>query len=256
MKKGVKTLLIVIGIVVAITVGTLVIVIGGIVVHDLKQESLLEKEIVNLTNRNILTDEYSIEVKTTGDYAYVESAIKKYYKELSDNAKVINDYFSDEELVNILSYDNLNNDRPDFNKSYKLLDDANTKIIEALDNISNLCSEDYIKNLIDRDKIDDYYYDLYRELMYTEKDLEEFANVKADMENLSDNLNEFMDKVREIFDLLKENDSHWKIVDNQLYFDEDRLVDEYNTLYYELSDIADRFEDTEKNVTSDIGSSV
>lgn len=249
-RKG-KNIFLIVGIILLAIIFILVAVIGGIVVYDLKQENILEQEIVSLSNKNILVDDYSIVIKTTGDYAYVESAIKQYYKELSDNAKIINDYFSNEDLVNILSSDNLNSDRPEFKKSYKLLDDVSNNVVAALNNISNLCNEEYIKGLIDRDKVDNYYYDLYKDLMYTDKDLEEFSSIEKDMDDLSSNLNEFLFKVKEVFDLLKENDTHWEIIDSQMYFDSNDLVNKYNKLYDELLVIGDKFQYTE-----DIGSNV
>ena len=78
-KKKHKTLKRVILAIVAIVV-VLATIIIYFVVKDLQQEELLKQEIVNYSNKNLGTDDFPIVVKTTGDYAYVEEAVKKYYK--------------------------------------------------------------------------------------------------------------------------------------------------------------------------------
>ena len=72
-QKTVKTVFIITGILFAI----FGFIIGYSVVKDLEQEELLKQEIINYSNKNIATDNFEITVKTKGDYAYVEEAIKK-----------------------------------------------------------------------------------------------------------------------------------------------------------------------------------
>ena len=213
-------------------------VIGYFVYKDLKQEEVLKKEIIDLSNKDLLQDNFNVSVKTTGDYAYVENAIKKFYKELSDSVKKLNYSLNDDELINILSIDNLQSDRPKFIKSHSLLDNAKKQSTEALDKISLLCDEEYIKNLLDKDKVSDYYMNFYRQLMYTESDLKYFKETKESMEELSTNINLFLDKVDEILGMLEKNNDSWFIENGQIYFSSGTLVDEYNNLYKELKAIA------------------
>lgn len=233
-KKTLKIILLMIGII-------LVIAIAGIAyltVEDLQQEDLLKKEIVNVSNKELLTDDYSIEVKTTGDYAYIEEAVKKFYQELSTSVKTISQYLNDEKLINILSADNIKADGPAFTNSYKILEETRTNSTQAIETIANLCDEKTIKNLIDKEKVSDYSYDLYLQLMYTEEDLKELQETKQEMETLSVNLNLFLDKVTEMLNMLERNSNAWTIEDGQIYFDNDTLVNEYNQLYNELNQIA------------------
>lgn len=247
-KKSKKSIFLIIGIIVVICIG----VIAYLVISDLKQEDLLKKEIVNVSNKDLLTDNYDIEVKTTGDYAYVEEAVKKFYKELSDSVKTMSNYLNDEELTNILSAENLANDGPHFQKSYQILEDARKNSTEAIEKIANLCDEETIKNLIAKDKVSNYYYELYQKLMYTEDDLKEFAETKQEMQTLSENLNIFLDKVKEMLNMLENNSNSWVIENGQLYFETDELVAEYNTLYQELNQIAtEKFADYNTQTTND-----
>lgn len=228
-----KIVLLIIGIILAVAIA----LIAYLVAKDLEQEKILKKEIVNLANQELLTDDYSIKVKTTGDYAYIEEAVKKFYKELSDNIKTMNQYLTDEQLISVLSAENLQADGPNFKNSYQIIENARKNSTAALQNIANLCDEEAIKNLIDKEKVDDYYYDLYIELMYTEEDIKTFKETKVQMEELATNLNLFLDKVTEMLNMLERNSDSWYIENGQLYFSTDALVTEYNTLYNELNQI-------------------
>lgn len=247
-KKGIlKYIFIILGIILVI----FSIVIGYLVITDLKQEDLLKKELVNLANKDLLNDNYDIKVKTTGDYAYIEEAVKSYYKKLSDNIKLINSYLNDEELINILSLENISKDKPNFNNSYKILNDTKEKVNKSLTEIINLCNEDTIKNLIDKEKVDDYSYELYLELMYTKDDIEEFNNTKNEMKTIGDNLNTFLDKVEAILNLLKDNSNSWFIENNELYFKTNSLVNKYNSLYNDLNTfVKDKFSKYNNNDTT------
>ena len=235
-----KKILIFIGVIVLIVVA----LVAYTVVSDLKQEEVLKQEIVNVSNKDILTDNFEVEVKTTGDYAYVEEAVKQYYKDLSDSAKKINYYLNDEELTNILAPENLEKNRPDFDENKELLNEVRQNTTDALNKISDLCEEETIKNLLDKDKVDKYYIDLYEDLMYTDKDLKELQQTKQEMDTLSKNLNLFLDKVEEMLTFLETNNNYWYIENNQIYLETEALVDEYNNLYNELNKIATENFDT------------
>ena len=248
-----KYILIFIGIILVIFIG----VVGYLIVKDLEQEDILKKEIVNLSNKDLVTDNYDIEVKTTGDYAYIEEAIKTYYKKLADSVKIINNYLNDKDLINILSAPNLESDRPKFENSYRILSETRDKSNQAMETIIDLCSEETIKELIDKKKIDSYSYDLYLELMYTEDDLKDLEKTKTEMQVVSDNLNKFLDKVEAMIKMLEANSDYWFIDEGQLYFEKDSLVTEYNNLYNDLNDfVNENFAESNDTETTKTNSNV
>ena len=235
-KKCVKK--VIVGIVI-----TIVIILGLIfftAFKELQEEDILKQEIVNYSNKDLATDDYSIKVKTTGDRAYVEEAVKKYYKSLSNSVKAINNYLKDEELTNILTVNSLRNDSPNYTNSHILISNTKIKLTKELENISSLCEEETIKNLIDKDKLSDseYYYDLYLDLMYTKKDLE----------TLSNNLNKFLDKVDEILTLLETNTNYIEYTDTDIYISDDNILNKYNNLIEELTTIANNITQGESDV--------
>lgn len=238
-KKKHKTLKKVILAVVVIVVAFAAMIIY-FVSKDLKQEELLKQEIVNYSNKNLQTDEFPIVVKTTGDYAYVEEAVKKYYKNLSDNVKALNSYLKNDKLLTVLSPNSLKDDRPAYASSHEVIKSTKDKVNEALKNIDELCDEKTIKSLIDKEKLDDgeYYYDLYLKFMYTKKDKEELDKTRKSMEEVSKAFNEYLDKADQILTFLQANDSVIEYKGNGVYFSSNSQLEQYNKLVTELQDIA------------------
>lgn len=253
-KKKHKTLKKVILAVVVIVVAFAAMIIY-FVAKDLKQEELLKQEIVNYSNKNLQTDEFPIVVKTTGDYAYVEEAVKKYYKNLSDNVKALNSYLKNDKLLTVLSPNSLKDDRPAYASSHEVIKSTKDKVNEALKNIDELCDEKTIKSLIDKEKLDDgeYYYDLYLKFMYTKKDKEELDKTRKSMEEVSKAFNEYLDKADEILTFLQANDSVIEYKGNGVYFSSNSQLEQYNKLVTELQDIANSMNNigSEKKSKSD-----
>ena len=251
MKRIIKRILIIIGIILLIIIG----LIAYAVVKDLKQEEILKKEVVILTSKDLLKDNFNIEIKTTGEYAYVEKTIKKYYKDLSNNVKELNSFMDSDDLVNIITVDNLQSDRNGFIKSRKTLSDAKDKVVGSMNNISKLCDEETIKNLLDKEKVSSYTIDFYNKLMYTKEDLKELKEIKEDIQKTADSFNKFLDKIEEMLNMLDRNNDDWWIKDGQLFFTTNELVDEYNRLYKELTTMAEEDFTTVSNKKSE-GSSI
>ena len=245
-KKLIKKIIIGIVIVVVIIIG----LIFFMAFKELKEEDILKQEIINYSNKDLSKDNYPIEVKTTGDRAYVEEAVKKYYKSLSDSVKIINSLLNDEKLTNILTINSLRNDSPNYTKSHTLISDTKSKVTKELENISRLCEEDTIKNLIDKEKLSDseYYYDFYLKLMYTKKDLENFKSTKKEMETLSNKLNEFLNKVDEILTFLETNANYIEYTDTDIYISDNNILNKYNNLIEELKLMANNMANKENDV--------
>lgn len=235
-KSGVRKILLGIGILFLV----FVLFIFYLVFQDLRQEDILKQEIVNVSNLDLARDDYKIFVKTKGDYAYVEEAIKKYYKELSDYVKLLNRYSQMDGISDILSVNSLELERPYFKESHKKILEEKKNTVDSIRKIANLCDEGTIKGLISREKVDDYYYDLFLEMMYTEDDLKEFSALKDEMQQLADDLEKFLDKMDETLNFLEKNNDSWFTEGNLIYFNTDVLVQEYNSLYSELGDLSDK----------------
>ena len=237
MKKKIdkKNFLFIIISLVVVIVLIIISYIGYQINYHNEQVSLLREEIVLIQELDLFESTYEIDTKTSGDYAYIEESIKAYYKDLSTNIKTIYAYLNDENLIQILSAKNLKYDGPNFGDSFKILTNTRENINMTMNNIIDLCNEEKIKNYLDKGKVSNYYYNLYIELMYEEEDLEMLNNTQKEMQEIKDNLSIFLDKVEGMLNMLKTNKNFWYIKDEQLYFETNKLVDDYNNLYNELN---------------------
>lgn len=228
------------------------IIVTVIAIKELKQEDVLKQEIINYSNMDLIKDDYKINVKTTGDCAYVEEAIKKYFKELSDNLKGINHYLNSDELTNILSYDNLKKDKPTFKDSKNIISKTKININKYIDKINNLVSEKTIKSLIDKDKLEDgdYYYDLYLNLIYTKQDQEYYKEIEQDMTNLKKGLNKFLDKTNEVIKFLETKNDDIEYKDNNVYFEKQSDLNKYKKLLKDLKIISSDIESESKMISA------
>lgn len=233
-------------------IGLLLAIIIILAVIDLKQEEVLKQEIINYSNMDLIQDDYSIKVKTKGDCAYVEEAIKNYYKKLSDNMKSINKYLSNDELNSVLSYQNLVQDRPSFKTSKQTIKNTKENINKYIDNINNLVSEKTIKSLIDKEKLDDgdYYYDLYLQLIYTDQDKEDYKEIAKDMTGLKKSLNKSLDKLSETIEFLKKKDKNIVYKNSNLYFDYKSDLNKYRKYLEELEKIGQEITSEGEKITT------
>ena len=73
MSNGRKTLFII-----SFLIIDLLLVSGILLIRDMTGKNILNKEMTNLTKLDISKDSFDTEIKSKGEYAVVEKAIKKY----------------------------------------------------------------------------------------------------------------------------------------------------------------------------------
>lgn len=209
--------------------------VGYFLYSDLRQEELLKDEIEAYMELDFVKDDYTVDVKTKGDYALVEKAIKTYFKEMSDIVKEVSKLENDDEFINILTPDNFKKDGPNFANTLKKIADVRSSIQENIDKFATMCSEEYMLSLIEKyEDLDSYYVDLYKDLMYTNDDLKEIQDTKNEMIELKDNFNVFLDDCESIILFLKNNNGKWMVQGNSIVFDSDALLEKYNLLTSKL----------------------
>ena len=120
-----KKVLIIIAIIVAIIVG----IITYMLITDLNQESKLKDELnyldslVNVENIDLdKIDEILNRTVTKDDYQVVEKAYKSYLSDSFDNIVTITNIINDEQLTNVLTVENYQEDGPDFVVSKEYLE--------------------------------------------------------------------------------------------------------------------------------------
>ena len=225
MKK--KWIFLIVGIII------LVLAIIGFFVYssvvELKKENELKAEMNDITSiiaSNNYTEE-SINKRldervTDGNCGEVEDAAKSYLKDIIKlNLELIN-MANDSNMANILTAENYEEDGPEFTNTKNYINTT----IEELENLKisyrEYMQEDKVMSYVEGKNLDEYYIELYREIM-GESSYEE-------IESSIDELISLLNKANNIIDFLIENKGSWEIENGTILFNTNDLLNEYNTL--------------------------
>ena len=200
------------------------------IISDIKQEEKLQTEINDITTlmskENIDYTEIDKRLNRTvtkGDCAKTEEAAKEYLKDVISEIKTITNILEDDQLTNILTASNYKADGPNFTKSKSYVASTKTSLIEATKKYNELLTDDKI--ISNRKKVDSYYVDLYKNDLIGTVDKEE-ANINKEITQITDILNVY----EEVLNFLVKNKSSWTIENEQIVFNTDEQVNEYNKL--------------------------
>lgn len=229
MRKIVKLILISIAIIVILAISFVI----KIIVDIEKQEKLLESEIIKLQQIDLTSQDIEINIITKDEYAIIEKLIKEYLKEYSDNSKEFVNNINDFNFKNMFTAENFRDDGPDFIKSKYMLSNLQTSLNKNLDKLIEMSDSEYIVSLIKEKELDDYYVDIYKSYMFG-TDINSFnetiKNNVDEIKEISTNVNSFLDECYGLYDFMSNNRNYWEVKDNTVYFDNDKLVNEYNKL--------------------------
>lgn len=227
-----------------VVIGIIFVILVGIVYlvsTDFSEEAKLKKEIDSVNNLmssdNIdyetLSNKLIVNV-TEGDYLLVEKAVKNYLKDVINNSYDMAQLLNDGSIENILTVDNYENDGPDFKDTIAYINDTREEFKSLKDKILANFDRDEIMEYINNYNLDDYYVDLYEELV--------FGDEADDLSNTTitddiDNMIELLNVQEKVINFLKDNKGNWKISGDNISFNSSNLEDKYNDLLGELEDI-------------------
>ena len=231
-KEKVNKIILTILLVLVILVVAIGIIFGGRIINKAK----LDRELENLANKNMETEDFSnMSTVTSGDYAIVEQTVKEFYKEYSDLKKQFMEKVNDEKIQKMLTVENYDQDGPDFTESKEYINSMREEFNSIADKIVNLLSVENIESRINNKNVSDYYKDLYKSYFIEGDKLSDNLQTSyqdiVDAQNLMNNL---YDNETKILDFLTENKEHWEVLNNKLTFDSATLSVEYNTLKTQL----------------------
>ena len=208
------------------------IIFGGRIINKAK----LDKELENLSEKNIETDDFSdLSTVTSGDFGVVEQTVKQYYQEYSDLRKKFMEKVNDERIQKMLTVENYREDGPEFTESKEYINNSKEEFNQIADNLLELLSKENIEARIDSQNIDEYYKNLYKGYFIDNENLSEtFQTSYQDTVDAKALMNNLYDNEIKILDFLTENQENWEILNNKLTFDSATLSVEYNTLKTQL----------------------
>lgn len=240
MKKSTKIIIAIIAVIVVILA-----VIGINVILDLKQEKALNAELESVYGSldiyPLKYDELDTKLNrtvTTGDYKEVEISIKEYIAFFVNYVKDLDSLFDSDDIINALSAENYKNDGPDFIETRKNLAIAKMELERISDGLSNYFTEEKALEFIEGKDLDDYYLDLYKEYtVIPETDVDgtkEIAQAKEDLSASLDDFSKLVDAEQKVIDFLVSNNDNWKIDNDQIVFNTEKLSNDYNKLISEI----------------------
>lgn len=213
------------------------IIIGSILgifilwlIIEVDLELKTEEKLIAMRDNILNTGEVDMSLETKGEYQKIERVMKEYYKEYISyyDSLYQNDYLA---IYNLFTKEYLNNKTA----LPKLLQDLNSyqnNADEALDSMIKLLDEREIKLMFIDADIDYYHLDFYKELMILESDdetIKEWQNYKIENK-------EKMENIKKMLEILVNNEDMWYIEEDNLYINDEELLQEYNANYYQIFD--------------------
>ena len=228
-----KKILIVIGIIVVLIVA----IVAYMVVTDMKQEEKMVEEfqyIYGLFEKDELEIDQIKEalertVTTRGNYLKTEKAYKQYLKDAYQNMVTMAGILEDERIENSLTTENYKEDGPEFIETKKYLAETKQSLEDGKNKYYELLTEDGAMKYIKEQNVDSYYEELYN------KEIKGYLNDEDD--EVRDSIDDVIDVLtasEKVINFLSENKDSWKIEDDSIVFDTEKLSDEYDKLTSEI----------------------
>lgn len=228
MKKGVK-----ITIIVGIIVLAIALVGGYLFFNSIMQKAKIVEEfsqIEALTNSedfdiNALNEKTS-NIVTSGKYATVEKAAKKYASDLFNTAFEIKGLLEDEKMAQLLTANNYEEDGPEFVESKKYIAETKQKLEDKKTEMVSYLEEGKINSYIESETSDGSCINLYKELLA--EDIKISETQKKELETSIDKVVSMLGIAEEVIDFLISNNGQWRIQGEQILFNSNSLVTTYN----------------------------
>ena len=237
------------GLIIGIIVLIAVLILGwiGWTIYDqLKQEEILKQEVLEIESAmsNVTVEDTGVvnieqvtskleEIKTTGDCAIVEQAIKECFKDIINTSIDLSDIIQEEQIQKILTAENYKTDGPDFLASTAYLSDVKTRIEEEKNTFLELCTEEKIMSYINQKTEDEYLIDLYKQIMIGEGEIIKPED-KEKFDTSIELINKILNVEEQVINMLKENKDNWTIQNDTIMFYSNELLQQYNSLVNEL----------------------
>ena len=210
------------------------LLIGFLMIRDAAMLNSLKKEVASLSKLDVTKDRYNTKIKTKGGYGIVEKSIKSYLDQyavlLQDTLLIV----KDPSLIGILSYDNYVQDGPDFQKSLAYLEKSQSTFNSNIDTLLLDLEKDTIQNYIYQKTDEEYYCNLYMELMLSDSFKADFLETKELLNRTKTSINNVFDVSKKVLNFLVSNKEDWVLEDGEIKFRTNDLYNQYMSFLAEL----------------------
>lgn len=206
------------------------LVVGFLVIRDSISFNELKREVIALSKLDITKDRYNRKIKSHGDYATVEKAIKDYMDEYAVDIQYLSKMMNDERLSTILSYSNYEKDGAEFKESLDYLEKSKKEYNEKIDKLIANLDEENIDNYIYTRINDEYYVSLYHELIFETPMIDNLKNTKTLLEESREKMNLIYDTCIDTLNYLCLYNDKWKLEDGEIKFQTEDMYNYYMSL--------------------------
>ena len=214
----------------------IVIIFGSYIFFELKDDfkemKKLNKEVEEITNIANATEFDEKEYKkhlnktvTTGEIFKVERAYKNWLRDYLKTINEIEEFYTILGKGELISEATIIADGKSFTTLRSTLNAYSNKLENLRDKFNNLSDEDYVLKYYDKDGsalYTDYFLEIIGDIRQTQEEKEISNSLK--------NSSKYLKDVKSIYDFLSDNQNHWIIKGNTLYFDNEDLLNEYKKL--------------------------
>lgn len=206
----------------------LLLVILGLGVNSFIQKRIVMGELELINDLNSSLDTIDEKIKAKGNYGKVEKAMKEYYKDYFEKKRIFNNNRA-ETLFNTFTIDYLkeNKNKLENLKLDKMVDTKTNELNDAVNEIIGMLDKENIMEYVYKYDLNFYYNNFYCNIMVSNND----SKIQENWKYLMDKNSERANYLKQIIDILVDNNKGWYIKDNNLYFSDDTILEEYNELH-------------------------
>lgn len=209
-----------------------VVVLVGYLVYfgyNKYQESLIFREGEKIGDMDVLEGEVDTKLYTSGDYQVVEKTMKDYIVEYVDVTREIVNRLSDEKFTNLLTYENVEQDGKEFTETLNYLNEQKTELQEGFDRVIAMSSDVEVMKAIEDKNIGTKYENLYREVMLDSSLSDALKDEQTTLIETRDDMMNFIDQYIEVFEFLKEHQNDYVLQNGQILFQNESLLNQYQS---------------------------
>ena len=209
-----------------------VVVLVGYLVYfgyNKYQESLIFREGEKIGDMDVLEGEVDTKLYTSGDYQVVEKTMKDYIVEYVDVTREIVNRLSDEKFTNLLTYENVEQERKEFTETLNYLNEQKTELQEGFDRVIAMSSDVEVMKAIEDKNIGTKYENLYREVMLDSSLSDALKDEQTTLIETRDDMMNFIDQYIEVFEFLKEHQNDYVLENGQILFQNESLLNQYQS---------------------------
>ena len=232
MSNGRKTLF-----VISFLIIDLLLVSGIFMIRDMTSRNIIKKEVIALSELQFTEDNFNTDIKSSGEYAIVETAIKKYLDDYATEVQILLSVKDDELLSGLLDSDNYLRDGPLFDESFEYIE--LTKNNYNMDILMNRINEGAIYNYIYNYDVDYDSVELYSNLLVDYNILGKIEEMQEKLKDEKVLIDSYIDSISDVLTYLKNNSNMYNMVDGEIVFYDEVMQNQYNDLFNKTKRIFD-----------------